>query len=388
MKAFHIGRDQISRVIAGIVGDELGRRFKRYTDFLTLASWTGATPIGEGGLGLKDAERAACAQAIERFFGADADCLDRLAPAVSIADWAGAVEAANLKRLGALTFTPAGRDGDADASTHAASDAFRDAAAAANLLHGRRRLVSLVGPQGYIGFVLTVLAPNLLKIESADRRGEAPDDLAAFLAFGDAVVATPTIWRYLIGEGLRAPDNTIGVVFGEALTPELAAEMRKNGFGAIREIYGSTESGLVAWRDSPGEPFTLFDSWKRDGDNLARLTADGQSRRQATMDAFEWTNERNFRLGARRDGAVQVGAVNVFPDRIAAIIRLHPSVAECVVRVRQANGLNRLVARIRLKNDQLPSERAARDIDAWCRAQLRPQERPRIYNFEADLDGA
>jgi 4-coumarate--CoA ligase len=385
VNAFTISSQQAAKVIAGILFDELSGEFKRYIDFLTAASWTGDTPIGANGIGLDAAERAHCAAAVERFFGLEG-AIDPTLGAV-VADWADRIETAAMRDLRRLRFKPGGRSGAAAVVEHAAAAVYKDAAAAANLLHGRRRIVSLVAPHGLIAFVTTVLAANLLRIESIDARGRALDELRDMLQFGDALVATPTIWRYLISDGLRAPDNVIGVAFGETLAPELGAEMRKSGFGAIRELYGSTETGLVAWRDTLSEPFTLFEHWRRDGDGIVRVNPVGETA-FSSMDQLDWSDTRSFRLGPRRDGAVQVGAVNVFPDQIAATIRAHPSVAACEVAVmRQADGVNRLVARLRLKRGEQLNERAARDIDAWCRTQLRPPERPRIYSFEEPVAG-
>lgn len=386
MKAFEIAAEQIARIIGGLVADELSWRFKRHTDFLTLASWTADTPLGAGGLALSPEERALCARRCARFFGADPGLLTN-APAVSIAGWAIAIEAAIRKSLTTFTFAAAGRDSETEASVHAADEIFNDAAAAANLLYGRRRLISLIAPHGLLSFEVTVLTPNLQHIPSIDARGMTPDALAGALAFGDVVVATPTLWRYMINEGVAAPDNAMGVCFGEAMTPELAADLRKAGFGALRELYGSTENGLIAWRDSPSEPFVLFDHWRRKDDGLVRVSPSGATREIAAMDALEWVSDISFRLGARRDGAVQIGAVNVFPDRIAAIICQHPAVSACKIRVaRHAGGVIRLVAHIALHPEHAPADQTARDIDAWCRSELRPQERPRIYNFEASLE--
>lgn len=382
MKAFVISREQISRVIAGVIADELGSRFKRYVDFLSLACWTDETPLLLAGADLSLEERAACARAVERHFGASAGALDRT-EGETIGDWAAAIDEHVATELTTLSFTPAGCDSATEASVHPAAEVYRDAAATANLLLGRRRIVGLVAPHGYLAFAVSVLAPNLMRIPSADARGVSPDELGGFLSFGDAVIGTPTIWRYLIGEGVRAPDNAVGVVFGEPLTPDLAADMRKNGFGAIRELYGSTQNGIVAWRDSPTEAFTLLDHWRRAGPDLLRRLATGEDAIAAPMDRLDWSDERSFRLGPRLDGAVQIGAVNVRPRRVEEIIGAHPAVAECDVEaVRQPNGLNRLVARIALARGQAPTERVARDIDAWCRSQLRPAERPRIYHFE------
>jgi len=101
------------------------------------------------------------------------------------------------------------------------------------------------------------------------------------------------------------------------------------------------------------------------------------------MDFLEWTDERSFRLSGRRDGAVQIGAVNVTPDGVARRLGEHPSIKNCRVSVgMRGDGVRRLVAHIELKSDWRPNERTARDIDAWCRKALQQQERPQVYQFE------
>lgn len=387
MKAFTIDQNQIARIVAGLIADELAWRFKRHTDFLTLASWAGETALDAGGAGLSPAERAACAGRCTRFFGLAPETLSGDEPR-TIADWAGLIEAEIRRTLCIFSFTPAGRDSESEACRHPADEIFSDGAAAANLLSGRRRMVSLVAPHNVLGFAVTVVAANLLFIETVDARGIAPDALTRKLGFGDVLVATPTLWRYLLSENTRAPDNAMAVSFGEVLPAELAAEIRKAGFGALRELYGSTETGLIGWRDSPTDSFMIFDQWRREGEGLSRITPGGGARPVEPMDILDWTGERSFRLAGRRDGAVQVGAVNVFPERIAEAIREHPSVEDCRIRVaRHDGGVNRLVARIRLNPEVAPTEQTARNIDNWCRKHLRQHERPRIYNFEADLGG-
>ncbi len=213
-----------------------------------------------------------------------------------------------------------------------------------------------------------------------------PDELKKFLAFGDALVATPSLWRYIIAQGVIAPDNAMAVSFGETLTPELSADIRKAGFGAQREFYGSTETGLIGWRDAPGEPFALFDQWKRDGDILRRTTPSGEVVTFEPMDTLVWDGDRRFRLGGRRDGAVQIGAVNVFPAQIAEKISEHPLVGACVVTVSQTFGRRRPACRDDpAEVGRRPGESAARAIDNWCRSRLRPYERPRVYNFTDEI---
>jgi acyl-coenzyme A synthetase/AMP-(fatty) acid ligase len=100
------------------------------------------------------------------------------------------------------------------------------------------------------------------------------------------------------------------------------------------------------------------------------------------MDEIEWDGQRTFRLGARRDGAVQIGAVNVFPVQIARIITSGPGVTKCEVRLSKRPGaLDRLIADVTLAPGLEIDQDLAWQIDEWCRERLRPAERPRIYHF-------
>lgn len=385
MKAFSIACEQVGRVLGALAADELACSFKKHKDFLTIASWTVETALGSGGLDLSGPERIACARRGSLFFGLAPDFLEPVR-AERLADWANAIERAIGEELTKLVFTPARRIGEEATIIHAADEIFQDAASAANLLYGRRRLLSLISPHSLLGFELTVVMPNVQRIDVVDARGMASESLSSALSFGDALVATPTLWRYMIREGLSAPDNAMGVIFGETMPPELAIEMRKAGFGAMRELYGSTETGLIGWRDSPTETFVLFDHWRREGDDLARHLPGGGERVIAPMDLLNWDGERGFRLAGRRDGAIQIGAVNIFPDAVADTIRQYQKVSNCSIRVdRSLDGVNRLIAHIVLIDGISPNDSVAQEIDGWCRDNLRPQERPRIYNFEQTL---
>lgn len=385
MKSFVISETQIASVIGAASADELSRRFDRHFDFLTIASWTGKTPLHRGGLGLSDEETIACAGRAALFFGLDREFLTAC-KAERLSDWAREISLATRKKLDCFSFKPAARDDRDAACNHHTDEIYQDAAAAANLLYGRRRLLSFVAPHSLLGFELSILTPNLLHIEAVDARRMTPEALSRGLLFGDVLVATPSLWRYMMREKLTAPDNMMAVSFGEPMTPDLATEMRKSGFGVMRELYGSTETGLIGWRDDPNEPFILCDQWRRHGDDLFRFAPDQSEKPVQPMDILDWADERSFRLLGRRDGAVQVGAVNVFPNEVAKVLCDHEKIADCRVVVgRRGDGVSRLIAHIVLEKNVAPDENTAREIDVWCRLKLRQQERPRIYNFEAAL---
>ena len=334
-------------------------------------------------LGLETGSDAvhALQDAIRSFFCLEETPAKNFLPDQKIGQWVNFISDAMSADFRYLGFRPAG-GAQTEICRHRTDLVFQDAAAAAGLLHGRRRLVSLVSPHSVLGLSLTTLTPQLIGVANVDARKMAPDALSAFFAFGDVIVATPSYWGYLVSERVSVPDNAVAVCFGEPLVPQLASEMRRAGIAIIRELYGSTQTGLIAWRDSPTDDFVLFDHWAREGDGLVRRLPCGKRVAQSPMDRFAWRTDRTFALSGRLDGAVQIGAVNVFPDQIANHIAAHPLVQHCDVTVSlDAASTNRLIANITLVQQHSVGENTAREIDRWCREKLAYHERPHVYNF-------
>ncbi|MEM9749428.1 MAG: hypothetical protein AAF869_00600 [Pseudomonadota bacterium] len=390
MKGFEFARSHVVDTIIACTAEELGQRFKKHVDFLTISEWSADTPIGAGGLGLTDEQAKACAQRAAQFYGADASVISPK-PGDRFADWGERLHGGVNRHLTEFGFTTVAGDGAIKVCRHPADEIYQDACAAASLLHGRRRIISLVSSHNIFGFAITVIAAQLQGLETVHARATPPEVLRQKLSFGDLIVATPTLWRYLAQTLGGMPDNVMGVCFGEPMSPDLPELLEALGLGAFRELYGATETGLIGWRYAHSEPFRLFDAWRRNEDcpdperstSLIRVRADGGEYVVESMDDLVWDTPRSFRLMGRRDKATQVGGVNVFPERIAEIIEMHPLVEACRIRIgRQRQGVNRLIAHMILAPSAAASDAVMRDIDMWCRRNLRPQERPRIYCFE------
>lgn len=384
MRGFEIQEEQITALAAALTADELARNFSVFTDFVSQSEWTGDTILGSDGLDLTASQIAACAARCCRFFDLPEEAIES-SPRDCFATWAQILHPLVRNSLGKFRFLPATQAGSAETRQYA-DEIFQDAQQVASLMHGRRRVVTMVSPHSLFGFVTTIAAPNLQHLPILDARPMHSDELAQQLAFGDLLVATPTLWRYLSETLSGFADNVVGISFGEALSAGLASDLRGKGLGAMRELYGSTETGIIAWRDSPADPFVLFDHWARDGRSIIRIRPAGNRRNMTAMDFMEWETGRSFHLGGRRDGAIQIGAVNVFPRTIARIIAGHENVKKCAVRVSQrAQVFDQLIAHIELEEGAIPGEEMAWEINRWCQKKLRPPERPRIYTFVEEI---
>jgi len=382
MRAFEISEPAIIKILEGLIVGQFSGEDRSLRSRLQDMVWDETVILGANGLALEAPLITRCRTAIAHFFDLDLPVFEALQADRPLGDWASAIAASLCKKMVQLNFRPAVPRGTDVVCTHRFDALFQEAAAVASLLQGRRRLVSFVSAHSLVGFVLTVLVPTLQKIDRLDARLLAPEDIATTLAHGDVIVATPSLWSYFVRERIEAPTNTMGVSFGEVMAGKLADNMRRFGIGVLRELYGSTETGIVGWRDSSTDKFLLFDHWSRSGRELCRTMPDGSAISVAPMDHLDWETDRTFSLGGRRDGAVQIGAVNVFPDWIASVIAEHRSVERCTIRFAEdANGTARLIANIWLKSGVSAGEASARDIDTWTRSRLSLHERPHIYHF-------
>ncbi len=102
------------------------------------------------------------------------------------------------------------------------------------------------------------------------------------------------------------------------------------------------------------------------------------------QDRVEWLTATSFRIGGRLDTAVQVGGINVFPERVRQVILAHPDVREAAVRPMAAHEGQRLKAFIvPAPGAELSALRE--DIARWLGSRLSAPEQPKAFNFGTSL---
>jgi len=129
-------------------------------------------------------------------------------------------------------------------------------AALAGLLGTHTPLVATVPPQHMYGMEMSVLLPLLGDIAVHTARPFFPDDVAR--ALGEAataalLVTTPVHLRALVTAGIRLPPLA-GIVSATAPLPPELAQQAEQRFGCeVRELFGSTETCVVARRRTAHE---------------------------------------------------------------------------------------------------------------------------------------
>ncbi|MFW5825019.1 MAG: AMP-binding protein [Marinobacter sp.] len=233
-----------------------------------------------------------------------------------------------------------------------------------------KRIIALVPLHHIYGFIWGPLLSD--QLDAPLIHGEAAIEAAHHgLQAGDLVLGIPEWWQYLGRSRTPVPAGVTGVTSTAPCPPGVIRAALEKGLQSMIEVYGSSDTGGIAWRDSPDAGFRLFDHWSRhDDDHLQSETG----RVCPLPDLVDWETDRTLIPRRRRDNAIQVGGVNVWPDRVRGFIENHPRVQACAVRpMDTAQG-------IRLKAFVVPSDGARDEIRSellrWLKANLSAAERP------------
>ncbi|WP_152594608.1 AMP-binding protein [Massilia sp. BSC265] len=309
--------------------------------------------------------------------------------------WVDAV-AAGLDGGGDIvSFRTSGSSGAPKTCSHALADLEQEVQVLAGLFAGTRRIVGLVPSHHIYGFLFTVLLPRALGLAPdavADLRGMSPGGVARQSQAGDLVVAYPDFWQAFAPVAGELPDGVTGVSSTAPCPDEVARAVAAGGLARLVQVYGSSETAGVGWRDSPDDDYRLFPYWSpvagpaEAGAVLTRVRSDGSRADYPLQDKLAWSAPGSFRPAGRIDRAVQVGGMNVFPGYVADVLRMHPMVEDASVRPMRPDEGQRLKAFV-VPRAGVPlegSQEAARlraELGAWIAERLSAPERPAAYSF-------
>jgi 4-coumarate--CoA ligase (photoactive yellow protein activation family) len=300
-----------------------------------------------------------------------------------MADWFAEARRclASSRSSGGIGFRTSGSTGKAKFVVHDFDLLAQEIASLGSIFPDRARIVSAVPAHHIYGFLFTVLLPIQLGVRVIDARDHAPPTVRALLEPGDLLVAFPGYWQSLTGGSW--PGNIDGVSSGGPCPADVAGAVRADGLHRLVEIYGATETGGIGWRDRDGAPFRLLPHVSRDDDESLRKSLRGAVLRYALPDTVAWRGPDLLVPVSRRDGAVQVGGVNVDPEAVRAVLLGHPDVADAAVRLMHPTEGERIKAFIVPKHGAGSHEQLRLDLEARVAERLQPLERPRAFTFGA-----
>ncbi|MBC7609691.1 MAG: AMP-binding protein [Polaromonas sp.] len=286
-------------------------------------------------------------------------------------DWAEAMQRARSAGARGFTFSTSGSTGKRQHIRHAHDSLIYEAHSWAQVLRASAlpvsRIVTLVPCHHIYGFIWGVLVPKALGVPVIDASHEALPELLA----GDLLVGVPDQWQWLAGSGRAGAAPVQGVtstapmsgpVHQRLITAEGAA---LTWLSRLIQIYGSTQTGGIAWRDHPDTPYTLAPGRSRSaGGEVELLLPGGALVPLGLQDEVRWTGTNQFELLGRTDSCVQVGGHNVSPAWVREQLLAYPAVEDASVRLDTAAPLPRLKAFVVLKTPSNRSQQAG--LQEWA----------------------
>lgn len=353
---------------------------------LAVSAINAATRLDGDGLGADSLALLDLAASVSTFFRLqESELEDDLLRRHTAGDWTATVLRGWAHGSRQITFATSGSTGVPTLCTHTWAGISQELDAQATLFAGRTRVLGLVGPRHIYGFLFCALLPRWLGVPFVDIRSTAPTALASVARGGDLVVGFPLRWDLAAPNGNWAPD-VVGATSTGPINPATVAALRAQGLARMVEIYGSSETGGIAWRDEPSGVLHPYPHWSLRPDGQLERADPVEPGRTELIEPPDILAARKDGLDVvgRRDGKVQVAGTNVSCARVAAVIAEHPDVQACAVRSMRSDEGARLKAFIVLTETAV-EDRTRTALRTWMRSRLSTPETPAHIVFGCTL---
>ena len=148
----------------------------------------------------------------------------------------------------------------------------------------------------------------------------------------------------------------------------LSPEGNPVGVGEAGDLWVKGDSALAFyWHQHDKSKATIKGEWFFTGDRY-RVDEDG----------FYWYEGRS-------DDMIKAKGLWVSPIEIENVLMEHPAVKEAAVVGIAVEGLTRIKAFVILKEGYSPSEELTRELQSWCKKNLRPYQYPEFISYVEDF---
>ena len=378
-------------ILASFIRSKLLTKHKAHYLFADSQELNAQTPMDPIRLGMNPDELMDVARDFTTMFDLPTKVPSLLISLPTLEAWAQAVYAEWGKNPETIVFSTSGSTGTPTTCRQPFTLLKQEIQAQARIFQGCSRILTLVPRHHIYGFLFSVLLSKALNIPVFDLPPVPSPRMTASLTKNDLVVAFPLFWKSLATLDQPIPDGIRGVTSTGPCPPETIFALLNNGLKQITEVYGSSETGGLGTRSHPNDAYTLLPFWQphpeqeESPSQVTRVLPDGTRTSPYDMpDLVHWDTPRTFRPVRRKDKAVQVAGVNVYPEKIAAIIQTHPDIHACTVRLMRPDEGTRMKAFIVPEATTWDDDRR-KAFRIWLAENLSSAEIPKALTFGDSL---
>jgi 4-coumarate--CoA ligase (photoactive yellow protein activation family) len=250
------------------------------------------------------------------------------------------------------------------------------------LLNKIKRIVTTVPSHHSYGFIFGLQLPKFLNLNVISKAPLPFLEWDKILHDGDFLVTFPLFMKYLIDMDFKFPKGITVLTSTSPCPDAVIEEIYDRGAEKVIEVYGSSETGAIGFRESAGAPFFLLPFWNYEehGSVINEISRKNTPLHSELPDIVRSKGERVFSVIERKDHAVKIAGINVYPLKIEKILKKHNDVKDAVVRL----GGERLKAFIVLRDDA-DVKAAKKSIHDYMQSVLTAHEIPRNITFGEKL---
>jgi 4-coumarate--CoA ligase len=381
----------VFRIVCDIIASVLKKIRGNINDLPPVSEWTHLSKITKDGFDVDSIELIALATYVNQMFHLyETGVEEFLLRKTQIGQWTEIVMKSLCKKHDAITFKTSGSTGIEKDISHQWDELLQEVRFFSNLFQKTTRIVSFVPCHHIYGFLFTVILPRMLTIPVMDFRFKSIAEIISSLEPYDLIVSIPIQWQYLndsLSSSYQIKVSDIqGLTSTAPCSPDIIKSLRKKGIQPITEIFGSSETSGIGYRQSPHSPYRLlpFLMYNKDKDILEKKIPTGEQCIIDTVDNLQWIDNRRFYPIKRKDGCVQIAGINVHPEHVEKKINEHPEIETCAVRMMTPDEGNRLKVFIVTKDRHI-SDEIQTEIKKWIRNTLSSVERPAAILFGHEL---
>lgn len=275
-----------------------------------------------------------------------------------------------------IAFRTSGTTGKPKICVHSEEDLNVEANFLKNFFKNQSVFVSAVPPHHMYGFTFGLYLPYVMH-RAVQRCISLPAIFYSELRNGTAGIGLPHFYEMAIPP--PAPQNAMLVCASSPVSDHALMRVKKQGY-EILDIFGSSETGVLGYRHTPGDPYELAPYYERRGKEVFRRNATSPAQ---IMDSLDWIDERKFHPQGRKDRMCQVAGMNVSLEAVERKVLAIDGVAACAVRLMRPDEGKRLKVFI-VPQEKSGMEKLSQAIFSSIQA-FPVQERPGRIDFGSEI---